>query len=419
MGCDTLVALAPATRNGVTVFGKNSDRPPDECQRLVQVPRTRHAEGAALRCQYITIPQVHETAAVVGSQPHWLWGFEHGVNEHRVAIGNETVFAKEALGPTGLLGMDLVRLGLERGRSADEALDVMTALIERWGQGGSGQRDVDWPYHNAFMIADPARAWILETSGRHWVARPVHDVGNVSNGLAIGTEWTRGAADVTAFAVERGWWDTTDGRLDFTRAYGDETGVPPNLCVPRRTRLGALLGEGRGQITAGSVRRMLRDHYSQGPVHAPRPFDDPDHFSVCMHSPGLSHTTAALVAPLAPAGRPAGPIWVCLGNPCLGAFLPVYPEGRVPPRLALGGAACDPASPWWRLYRLRTLVERDPGHLAPLVRARWDDLEAGFGHEAARLAAAGAPVAECDAFAERSLEAYLACADSLLRLCEA
>src|SRR5512139_3333460 len=150
MGCDTLVALGAVTRDGVTVFGKNSDRPPDECQRIVQVPRATHAPGSLLRCHNLTIPQVAETAAVVGSQPHWLWGFEHGVNEHRVAIGNEMVFAKEALGSTGLLGMDLVRLGLERGRDADQALDVITGLIERYGQGGSGQRDVEWPYHNAF-----------------------------------------------------------------------------------------------------------------------------------------------------------------------------------------------------------------------------------------------------------------------------
>ena len=115
MGCDTMVALAPATRDGVTLFAKNSDRPPRECQRIVQLPAARHDAGAGVRCQYLELPQVAETCAVVGSQPYWLWGFEHGVNEHRVAIGNETVFAKESLPAVGLTGMDLVRLGLERG----------------------------------------------------------------------------------------------------------------------------------------------------------------------------------------------------------------------------------------------------------------------------------------------------------------
>src|SRR5262245_36254106 len=121
MGCDTLVALAPATREGVTLFAKNSDRPPRECQRVVQLARRHHPPGARVRCQYVDVPQVEETAAVMGTQPYWLWGLEQGVNEHRVAIGNETVFAREALGSRGLLGMDLVRLCLERARTADEA----------------------------------------------------------------------------------------------------------------------------------------------------------------------------------------------------------------------------------------------------------------------------------------------------------
>ena len=157
--CDTLCVVG----RDRTLFAKNSDRPVREPQVVEWHPR--RAGRGELRTQYLTLPDTG-AHALLGSRPTWLWGLEHGVNEHRVAIGNETVFAKEPLGAVGVLGMDLVRLGLERGRSADEALEVMTALIERHGQGGSGQRDVDWPYHNAFLIADPARAWILETSAR-------------------------------------------------------------------------------------------------------------------------------------------------------------------------------------------------------------------------------------------------------------
>src|SRR5206468_12315811 len=109
----------------------------------------------------------------------WRWGPEHGANERRGAIGNETVFAREPLGATGLLGMDLVRLGLERGRTAAEALEIVTRLLEARGQGGSGHVDVEWPYHNAFLIADPHEAWIVETSARHWAARRVAETGNV------------------------------------------------------------------------------------------------------------------------------------------------------------------------------------------------------------------------------------------------
>src|SRR5262245_33093852 len=186
MGCDTMVALAPATRAGVTLFAKNSDRPPRECQRIVQLPAARYDRGATLRCQYVELEQAQATHAIIGSQPWWLWGLEHGVNEHRVAIGNETVFARESLPAVGLTGMDLVRLGLERGRSADEALAVITALIERHGQGGSGHVHLDWPYHNAFLIADPGRAWVMETLRHHGVDQGVTQGADLSTNTLAG-----------------------------------------------------------------------------------------------------------------------------------------------------------------------------------------------------------------------------------------
>ncbi len=38
-----------------------------------------------------------ETYRVMGHSPWWVWGFEHGVNEHGVAIGNQSVFSNEPL----------------------------------------------------------------------------------------------------------------------------------------------------------------------------------------------------------------------------------------------------------------------------------------------------------------------------------
>ena len=425
MGCDSLVALPPTTRDGVTLFAKNSDRPPRECQRIVQLPAARYAPDARVKCQYVDVPQVPETAAVLGSQPYWLWGFEHGINEHRVAIGNQTVFAREPLGKTGLLGMDLVRLGLERSRNADEGLTVLTDLLGVHGQGGSGHVGVDWPYHNAFMIADPRGAWVLETSDRHWAARRVRDWGHVTNGLALGTDWECSSPDLTAFAVARGWWRESAGRVDFTTAYGDDAGVPPHLCTARRRRVAALLAGASGRITPAVLRSVLRDHYQAGAVHRPRSFEDPQFFSLCMHADPLDNTTAAMVAGLPLDPLDPAPVWVCLGSPCTGAFLPCYLGGTVPAALARGGAEPDPGSPWWRMRELLSLVEHDFECRGPLVRAQWDDFETALAGEAAGVEAeamaarrAGRPAAASavlSAFMARAVDGYLTRAATLVR----
>jgi secernin len=416
MGCDTMVALAPATAAGVTLFAKNSDRPPRESQRVVQLPR-RRPRGARLRCQYVEIADVEETAAVLGCQPWWLWGLEHGVNEHRVAIGNETVFAREPLAATGLTGMDLVRLGLERGRTADEALDVMTALLEAHGQGGSGHVHVDWPYHNSFLVADPSSAWILETSARHWAARRVRELGNVSNGLALGADWERGSADLAVFAVAQGWWSAGAGRLDFAAAFADESGVPANLSAARRRRAATLLAEGRGALTPAALRAVLRDHHD-GPLHRPRPFDDPHFFGLCMHADPLDNTTAAMVVRLPAEPTAVATAWLCLGSPCAGAFLPCWLEGTVPVELGCAGAEPEAASPWWRMRELLSLVERDVARLGPVVRAYWDRFEAGVARQTAEVEAeaeaarragrARAASALLTSFMRRTFDSYLA-----------
>ncbi|VCY59144.1 hypothetical protein BANRA_04908 [Pseudomonas aeruginosa] len=154
--CDTLILR----HQGQTWFAKNSDREPAEPQRLLRLPAVRNDPEARLRTTYLDIPQVARRHALVISQPSWIWGAEMGVNEHGVAIGNEAVFTRlTRQRGAALLGMDLLRLGLERGASAREALEVITGLLQRYGQGGpAGYRDKRLRYDNSFLIADPGEA---------------------------------------------------------------------------------------------------------------------------------------------------------------------------------------------------------------------------------------------------------------------
>ena len=150
--------------------------------------------GEKVKCTYIEIPQVAETYEHIGSKIWWTFGYEHGMNEYGVAIGNEAVMSKEPFQwGDGLLGMDLLRLGLERGKTAYEAMHVMIELLEKYGQSGDCEHEGEWGkanYHNSFIIADPQEAWVLETAGRYWVAKRIrHGVYSISNIYSIERDW--------------------------------------------------------------------------------------------------------------------------------------------------------------------------------------------------------------------------------------
>jgi secernin len=101
-----------------------------------------------------------------------MWGAEMGCNEHGVCIGNEALFCVQpaSLAPA-LTGMDLLRLALERADSATAAVDVIAALLKRFGQGGAhAASDVPAAYHNAFLIVDRREAWHMECVGDTWAA---------------------------------------------------------------------------------------------------------------------------------------------------------------------------------------------------------------------------------------------------------
>ena len=248
-------------------------------------PSRRDAE--VTRTTYIEV-EAHDgdTVACALSMPDWCWGAEHGVNEAGVAIGNETIYTtldpRDA--PNALIGMDVVRLGLERATSALNAVQVMSEVITRYGQGGSGHDTRNGerarPYWSSFLIADANDAWVMETSGTEIATHQVATTWAISNRTTI-----------PAFAARH--------RHPLQ---------PVELLVdPRLNASRALLAA--GPVAVQGMQEHLRSHVGGR-----------DGWTVCMHAvvdgESVEATTASMIVELS--DDPT--VWWAQGSPCVTPF---------------------------------------------------------------------------------------------------
>ncbi len=392
--CDTMVALGNATISGQTIFAKNSDRPADECQPLVLRERQAHAVGAQSVCQFVTIPQVATTYRHIGSRPYWCWGYEHGFNEHQVAIGNEALHSKlPEAHEAKLVGMEILRLGLERSRSAAEAVEVMTGLISSYGQGKFANAAGVRTYDNGYIVADPKEAYVIETAGHDWVVKRVARALGISNVYSVETDWQQLSPTAEANAKAQGWWQPSDERFHFADAFTAASRAEGSGAM-RRARSCAVLSLRSGEIDARTMMAILSDH-SDGVA----PQEDwqttvRSSSGICRHpeadgSGGCS--AASLVAELCDDGSRLPIYWCSLYSPCLSLFLPIFIEGDLPHLLTLGDATPSDTSPWWLFHKLNQLVLNGGPTAAELVRSRWQPMQDALftsAHDLARQAQA-------------------------------
>lgn len=387
--CDTFVLSGRSYEFGKNLLAKNSDRPLGECQPLVLIPGADHPTGSTVTCTDLTIPQAVRTYAVLGSRPYWIWGFEMGINEWGLAIGNEAQGSRcEAETETGLLGMDLLRLGLERARTCREAITVITQLLEQYGQNANASPLFDRRYENSFLLVDPQEIWLLETAGRQWAAKQVEDRYAISNCYTIGDDWDLCSESLESYARDRRWLEPEEA-FDFTKAY---TNPAPRqtASVPRWRRLNKLIEAAGTVMDQDQVKRVLRDHF-EGELMEPRHGAFYGCFTtICMHAMtwDACQTAASLLA-----HWQEGLGWICRwapSMPCCSAYLPLYFTGKLPAALTFGGEKYNANSLWWTVERLAEAVSVDEDRFAPDVRAALRELELTLEQEARQTEAQAA-----------------------------
>jgi len=221
-GCTNLIITKGASADGSTMMVYTNDG--EWLYHLKMHPHESHKKGAVIPFkilgtdEYLNIPQPSETYKKLGFH----------MNEHHVAIGETTFTGREELWNKNLplKYWHLMSLALDRSKTAREAIEVITSLVEEYGYGSEGE---------SFSIIDPDEAWILEMigtgdglPGAHWVAMRIPDgaISAHANKARIGAfpledpENCLYSENVIAFAIEKGYYDPEIGKdFAFNLAY--------------------------------------------------------------------------------------------------------------------------------------------------------------------------------------------------------
>lgn len=149
------------------------------------------------------------------------------INEFQLSIGETTYGGREEMvDSTGILDYgSLIYVTLQRAKTAREAINVMTSLVEKYGYNSEGE---------TFSICDPNEAWIMEMQGTGagskgvvWVALRIPDdaICAHANQSRIGKFNMKDkknvlySKNVISYARKMGWFNGKDSEFSWKNTY--------------------------------------------------------------------------------------------------------------------------------------------------------------------------------------------------------
>lgn len=292
--CTNLIVGKKASKDGSVIISYSQDDY-GSFEPLRVIPAADHPAGTMHPLYHYEsnnylgeIPEVAHTYGVVGL-----------MNEFQVSIHETTYGGRAELTDTisGLIDYgSLMVLGLQRSKTAREAIQVMTELTEKYGYESEGE---------SFTVADPNEAWILEMIGKGpgrkgtvWVAVRIPDdcISGHANQSRIHQFPLKDkknclyAKDVISFAREKGYFNGKDADFSFADAYAPADFGALRYCEARvwsyfnkwaaedmTPYLPYAMGDTKGQVlplyvrpkaplSVQDVKDMMRDHYEGTPL---------------------------------------------------------------------------------------------------------------------------------------------------------
>ncbi len=220
--CTNLIVGKNASTDGSTIVSYSADSY-GLFGELYHYPAATYAKGTLLDVyewdtgKYLgQIEQARQTYNVIGN-----------INEFQVTIAETTFGGRPELVDTlGIVDYgSLMYIGLQRARTAREAIRIMTDLVQQYGYCSGGE---------SFTIADPNEIWIMEMIGKGpgvrgavWVAVRIPDdcISAHANQARIhqfdmnDKENCMYSSDVISFAREKGYFTGVNKEFSFAAAY--------------------------------------------------------------------------------------------------------------------------------------------------------------------------------------------------------
>ena len=415
--------------------------------RLHYLPAAHHAKGEMRKIYDGDTNHYHGEIA----EAPYTYAVMGYINEHQVGI-TETTFGgrSELEDPKGIIDyVSLMTIALQRSKTAREAIQVMTSLVQEYGYASEGE---------SFSIADPNEVWILEMIGKGpkekgavWVAVRIPDDciachANQSRIHQFNMKDKKNvmyAKDVISFARKQGYFTGKDADFSFADAYAPADFSAIRFCETRVWSFynkwvdgmdqyldyvdGKHIGQAKPmplyfkpkqKLSLHDVMNSMRDHYEgtpfditqdvgAGPYEAPyRPtplvweHNGKKYFN---ERPISTQQTAGTYVIQLRASMPnaiGGVLWYGNDDPNMVAYTPIYCCASKAPECYDPKDASDVKFSWnsafWVENWVSNMTYTRYSQLFPSVKAAREELEGQYIHQQAEVEAKAKTLLEQD-----------------------
>ena len=307
LACTNFIVGKKASKDGSVICSYSADSY-GMFTGLRHQPAAKHEPGEMRKVyewdtnKYLgEIPEAAETYNTIGN-----------INEWQVTIGETTYGGREEMvDKTGIIDYgSLIYIALQRAKTAREAIQVMTSLVEQYGYCSEGE---------TFTICDPNEAWIMEMMGAWmpdsvkaglkpaarkklgrtvWVALRVPDdmiCGHANQSRITKFDMKDKSGDVlfsknvVTYARQMGWFTGPDEDFSFNAAYAAPDFSGRRICDARVWQFFNRYADGMDRyipwaeglqkdaeplplwvkpnrpVSVADVREAMRDHFENTP----------------------------------------------------------------------------------------------------------------------------------------------------------